>query len=287
MSRQRFLITGATGYLAHRLLPVASGFAEVFACARNVSNLAAEFNPLVLDVTDESSVRSVVEQVRPDAVIHAAASNPGSSQNSMDGVNHLGAKHIAKACTESGCRLVAVSTDVVFAGDAAPYADSAVASPLPQNEYGRTKALGEQAIVTHCPPAVIVRTSLIYGLEQMDRGTAGFVERLARGEDLNLFSDVLRQPVWVDSLALALCRFATDLKDQRGFINVAGSDVLSRADFGLRLLDYWDARPESGINLISGKGIGGLPMDLRVSLDRALSLGIEVPGVEEVLDGAS
>ncbi len=58
--------------------------------------------------------------------------------------------------------------------------------------------------------AAIVRTSLIYGLHQMDNGTRSFAERLRDGREVGLFSDVLRQPVWVETLAAALLELARE-----------------------------------------------------------------------------
>jgi len=101
-------------------------------------------------------------------IIHAAAANPGSKDAEMNTVNHLATASIGKFSREIGARLVAVSSDMVFSGDDAPYDDQS----QPINEYGRTKAAGEAAVMDY---AALVRTSLIYGLELMDRSTAGFV----------------------------------------------------------------------------------------------------------------
>ena len=83
------------------------------------------------------------------------------------------------------------------------------------------------------PSAVVVRTSLMYGLDEMDRGTAGFAERLGRGESLTLFSDVQRNPVQVDALAdalVALCAI-----EYAGLLNVAGGIELDPALGATRL----------------------------------------------------
>lgn len=277
----KILVTGASGYLAHRLLPIAAGYGQVIGVARNADTVYKPFQAESLDLTDADAVVQLIRRVDPDVVIHAAASNPGSDEQQMDAVNHLASHTIARTTAETGCRLVMVSTESVHGGDAAPYSDSAVASPV--STYGRTKLLGEQAVARQDPRAVIVRTSLIYGLELMDRGTRGFVERMRRGEQLVLFEDVLRQPVWVDSLAHALCRLAFEYRDVSGLINVVGGQVMSRAEFALALLDYWRIEPDTQIVQRSGRGIEGQPMDLRCECARATGLGFSMPGVTEVL----
>ncbi len=279
------LITGATGYLAHRLMPIAERYASVTGLSRTASDPAFAFHHLAADVGDLEALRSAVKSVSPDAIIHAAAANPGSTEDAMKAVNHRGTENIARVAVDTASRLVVVSTDVVHNGSNAPYADDADAQPLDGNVYGQTKWLGEQAVLSSGANAIIVRTSLIYGLEQMDRGTEGFAQRLNQGEPLALFNDVIRQPVWVDSLATVLCELAFNHAGETGIINVAGAEPISRADFGLRLLRYWGIDTANRVTQRSGRGIKGLPVDLRLQLSRADSLGFRLPGVGDVLAG--
>lgn len=277
----KILITGASGYLAHRLLPIAATFGEVIGVARKRESVGEAVEAESLDLTDADATDRIIRRIRPDIIIHAAASNPGTDESQMDAVNHQAAGVIAAAAARVDSRLVMVSTDVVHNGADAPYADNAVATPI--NAYGRTKALGEQAVLAIKPDAAIVRTSLIYGLEQMDRGTQGFAERLQRGEPLVLFNDVLRQPVWVDSLSDALCRLACEHVDISGVMNVVGSQVMSRAEFARVMLSHWSIEPVDMITEKSGLGINGLPIDLRLDCVRANALAMPLPGVSEVL----
>ncbi len=277
----KILITGASGYLAHRLLVIAAAFGEVIGVARQRGSVHQTVQAESVDLTDNVATDQLIKRIRPDVIIHAAASNPGADESQMEAVNHRASATIAAAAARVGSRLVMVSTDVVHNGTEAPYADEAVASPI--NTYGRTKALGEQAVLAVKPDAVIVRTSLIYGLEQMDRGTQGFVDRLLRGEPLVLFHDVLRQPVWIDSLSNTLCLLACKHTDVSGVMNVVGSEVISRAQFARVMLAHWSIDTVDMITERSGHGIDGLPMDLRSDCARAQALAIPLPGVAEVV----
>jgi len=276
---KKILITGASGYLAHRLLPIAQQYGDVTGISRNSDQVyAGAHQALSVDITNEDALHACISQTTPDVIIHAAAANPGSTDAEMSAVNHLATASIGKFSREIGARLVAVSTDMVFSGDTAPYDDHS--QPNPVNEYGRTKAAGEAAVMDY---AAVVRTSLIYGLELMDRGTAGFVTHLQGGNTLKLFNDVLRQPVWVDSLAHALCRLGVEHTDIKGVVNVVGDSVYSRADFALMMLKFWDVDITEKVELVSGVGIAGLPIDLRKQCARARQLGYTMPGVEKVL----
>ncbi len=278
------LITGASGYLAHRLVPLAcAASTQVIAVSRTRPDPAVlgAARWLALDVSDTAAVLALVEDLAPDAIIHAAAANPGAPDEAMVPVNVHGSAAVAAAAAAVGARLVHVSSDTVFAGSGAPYADDA--HPDPINLYGETKAQAEQAVAARVPAAAIVRTSLIYGTTQMDRGTASFAERLAAGQPLQLFADVLRQPVWADALAAGLLTLALARRDVSGTLNLAGDEVLSRAEFGMRMLAHWQLQPSAGVELVAAAGRPGIPLDLRLRHDRAQALGLATPGVTDVL----
>ncbi len=279
------LITGGTGYLGHRLLPIATQRARVVAVARRPRALSRLFRPQSMDLQDRSSIFAAISSIKPDAIIHAAALNPGVDDERMPAVNHQGTQYLAEAACEMGCRLVMVSTDMVHDGKQAPYADDAPPSPI--NVYGQSKADGEQAALAAHQDTIAVRTSLIYGLDGVDRGTFGFANRLADGNRLTLFSDVLRQPVWRDALAQALVQLALDFTDETGTLNLTGSDVLDRATFATRMLDFWQVAYEPSviehIQASERPELSGVPINLELSLSRATALGLPTLGVLEVL----
>lgn len=279
----KYLITGASGYLATTLIPLAAQSAEVIGVARHTAAICDPAQSIELDITDRNRVLDVIMAEKPDVIIHCAACNPGGDSDAMYRVNQQGSEHIALAARRAGCRLVAVSSDTVFNGKDAPFADDTAAQPVAENPYAVSKALAEKVILETLDDAIVVRTSLIYALDSIDRGTRGFAERMQRGETLTLFNDVVRQPVLASSLSHCLLRLASDLAAERGTMNFAGSESLSREQFGIKLLDYWRIDYKGMMEAISGEGIAGLPMDLRMSLTRADSLGLPTPGVSEAM----
>lgn len=272
---RRIGITGLSGYLGERLA------VAVRVAGHHPVDLGRANG---LDLLDPGSVREVVTQLAPDAVIHAAAANPGRPEDSFDAVNRVGSAAVAEATTDIGARLVHVSTDLVLSGRAAPYGDDAAADPL--GVYGRSKAGAEAEVQRIDPTAAIVRTSLIYGLHRIDRSTAGFLDRLRRGEPLELFADVVRQPVWVDALAEGLVRLAVEFPEVSGTLNLAGDQALDRAAFGRRMLARWGLAPAAFDRIVDGLAgprLPGVALDLRLGLERARALGLACPGVDEVL----
>lgn len=279
---KRLLVTGGSGYLGQYLTRRAAETFDLYTTYHRQPGEIRAGQPVALDLAQRKAVLQLITELKPQAIIHAAAINPGSgSDEAMLIANANGSHYVAEGAAAVGARLVHVSTDVVHDGQHAPYADEA--PPAPLNGYGRSKAAAEAAVSAVDPQAAIVRTSLIYGLEEMDRGTAGFVERLQQGETLSLFEDVIRQPVWVESLVAALLKLVE--VEYGGPLNVVGRQALTREAFGRRMLAWWGI--EAGERLQVGRAAeisASIPLDLRMFTGKAETLlGIPLLGVDEVL----
>ena len=273
----KLLITGGGSYLGRHLVPLAR---ERFESAYTVhsSDPLRLSNAHRLNIRDGAQVRRLVETLQPQAIIHTIGSNRGAD---MAAVIEEGARHVTAAAQAAGARLIHISTDVVFDGRDGPYDETA--SPTPLHTYGRAKATAESVVAAH-PDHVIVRTSLIYGLAQMDHGTSWMATALQRGEPVTLFTDQLRNPVWVESLCRACLELVED--GYRGILNVAGSQELTRADFGLRMLDWWQIDQRETLHLSKSDG-ERWPLDCRLDVARAQALlETPLPGVDEVLKQA-
>lgn len=119
------------------------------------------------DITDENCIDSVIATYSPDAVIHCAAMTAvDKCEDTVDfsfKLNARGSANVAAACNRHGVRLIAISTDYVFEGDAdRPYNE--FDHPSGGNTvYGKSKFAGEELIRQLCPNHVIARISWLYG----------------------------------------------------------------------------------------------------------------------------
>jgi dTDP-4-dehydrorhamnose reductase len=268
------LITGGSSYLGQHLVPLASTQQETFYTyyKNDPLQLPGSFQ---LDVRNAEAVSNIVSTLNPHVIIHTAGSNRTAD---MWNVIIEGTKHITRAAARTGARLVHISSDVIFNGRDAPYDESA--PPTPIHEYGRAKAEAEKIAAAYANHA-IVRTSLIYGLRLMDRGTAWIVHAFRSGQPVTLFTDQRRNPVWVQTLSLACLELAASAFC--GIINVAGRQEMSRAEFGLRMLDWWQIE-ERGTLSLGQSDADRWPADCTLDLSRAESLLMTpLPGVDEVL----
>jgi len=191
----RWLVTGARGQLGTDLVAALAG-EDVLAVGR------AE-----LDIADLAGVARVVGDFAPDVVINAAAYTAvdaaETDEDAAYRVNATGPAVLAAALAGGQARLIHVSTDYVFAGDAdRPYEVDAPTEP--KSAYGRTKLAGELAVRELLPDAgFVVRTAWVYG------ATGGnFVKtmtRLERERDtVSMVDDQRGAPTWSADLARGL-----------------------------------------------------------------------------------
>ena len=119
------------------------------------------------DITDENAIDAVFAQHAPDAVVHCAAMTAvdrcETERDLAFRLNARGTANVAAACARRGIRLIAISTDYVFEGDAdRPYTEFDRPTGG-RTVYGQSKFAGEEAVRSLCPNHVIARISWLYG----------------------------------------------------------------------------------------------------------------------------
>ena len=197
----RWLVTGAGGMLGTDLVAaLTSGGAPVTGLDR-----------ASLDVTDAAAVTDAIARGRPDVVVNCAAwtavDDAEASEEQALAVNAGGAANLAAGCAASGARLVQVSTDYVFAGDAGqPYAEDDV--PAPRTAYGRTKLAGERAVLDHLPGAgYVVRTAWLYGAHGPSF-TGTMIRLESERPTVDVVDDQHGQPTWTADVASQIIALA-------------------------------------------------------------------------------
>ena len=157
----KLLITGASGFLGRRT--------AVFFEQRGYQVLTPAHNQL--DITEEDSVLTWFRENRPDAVIHTAAiSDTGVCQQRpewSEKINVDGCVNLAKACRETGAKLLICSSDQVYAGSPVPGPHREEESVTPSNVYGNQKLRAEQLCLEILPETVCLRLSWMYSRESL------------------------------------------------------------------------------------------------------------------------
>ena len=119
-----------------------------------------------LDITNVDAVLALARDVKPCAIINCAAYTAVDAQEKdVDlsyKINAIGARNLAIAATETGAKLVHISTDYVFPGDSEkPLIEF---DPVgPKSVYGKTKLAGEEFVKAFADKYFILRTAWLYG----------------------------------------------------------------------------------------------------------------------------
>jgi dTDP-4-dehydrorhamnose reductase/4-ketoreductase len=241
----RWLITGAGGMLGQDVV------AELTRRGEDVAGL----DRAALDITRPGTVDTVVRDHRPDLVVNCAAYTAVDEAESDEAraleINGDGPRLLARACAAHGARLIHVSTDYVFSGEArtTPYPEDHPTGP--RTAYGRTKLAGERAVLEELPGAsAVVRTAWLYGVH----GT-NFVRTMigleARRDTLDVVDDQRGQPTWSADVAERIADLGVRLgPDAHGVFHATNSGEatwyeLAREVFSLIGADPDRVRPTS------------------------------------------
>lgn len=155
-----------------------------------------------LDITEVDEVLSFIRTKTPDVIINCAAhTNVDKCEVQEDlayKINAIGARNLSIAATEVDAKMIQVSTDYVFRGDAdVPITE--FDTPNPVSAYGRTKFAGETFVKEFAKKYFIIRTAWLYG------DGHNFVKtmlRLAETHDtINVVKDQLGCPTSAAELA--------------------------------------------------------------------------------------
>ncbi|HEX3824607.1 MAG TPA: dTDP-4-dehydrorhamnose reductase [Mycobacteriales bacterium] len=192
----RWLVTGAGGQLGTDVVELLNAYRADVVGSDHAS----------LDITDAAAVDRALSAAAPTVVVNCAAytnvDGAETDEAAATALNGAAPGHLAAWCAANNARLIHVSTDYVFSGSAAtPYdVDEPVA---PRSAYGRSKAVGERAVLAAGGDGHIVRTAWVYGV-----AGANFVKTIARlageRETIDVVDDQRGSPTWSLHLARGL-----------------------------------------------------------------------------------
>ena len=191
----KILLLGKNGQVGWELQRALAPLGDVVALDRRTLPAA--------DLSDPESLAAIVRDVRPDAIVNAAAHTAVDKAEAeaalARAVNTTAPAVLAREAAALGAWLVHYSTDYVFDGSgAAPWTESAPVAPL--SVYGQTKADGEAAIRLSGCRHLVFRTSWVYAAR--GGNFAKTMLRLARERDrLTVVADQFGAPTGADLIA--------------------------------------------------------------------------------------
>lgn len=174
----RLFVTGVGGQLGHDVVnnAVARGYeaigSDIQPSYSGVSDGSAvtEVSYVQLDITDKNAVLSVIEEIKPDVIIHCAAwtavdaAEDEANKDIVHEINALGTQYIADAAKSVDAKMLYLSTDYVFDGKGERPWEPDDKCYAPLNVYGQSKLDGELAVSGTLDKYFIVRIAWVFGL---------------------------------------------------------------------------------------------------------------------------
>ena len=227
----KILITGVNGLVGNSLYKLLEESDHiVYSSSRNIEGLAK----YKVDITNKNEVDSFFESEKPDLVINSAAmADVDLCEEERElcwKVNVEGVQNLVDMCNRYGSHLTHISTDYIFDGkkESGIYLEND--KPNPQGYYAESKLEGERIILDSNISHSILRTILVYGLHNKPNIITFLKSYLEEGKSVNLVSDQVRMPTFVDDLSRA-CVSASE-KKARGVFHICGTEKINYLDIG-------------------------------------------------------
>jgi dTDP-4-dehydrorhamnose reductase len=271
--RRPLVITGATGTLGQAFGRICErrGLAYYLLSRQDV------------DIAEQESVRQVLDQLQPWAVINAAGYvRVDDAERELDRCwreNVTGPGNLARGCAELGIALVSFSSDLVFDGRKGDfYTESDGVAPL--NTYGRSKAEAEDTVLTVYPSSLIIRTSAFFGPWDKANFVNAVLYALKRNLTFSAAANLTVSPTYVPDLVETTLDLLID--GETGIWHVANSGAVTWAEFARMVATragyspaLIKARPCHALGLMAVRpSFSGLASE-RTNVMRALPAAVE------------
>jgi len=226
------LITGGSGFvgsnLARYFAPKQKTIISYF--QSSIPDDLLEITKAVqLDIRDAEEVSTIIKQMLPEVVIHAAGNKNvrycEACPDEAYQTNALGTRNIARACRQIGAYMVYISTDLVFSCTEGGYKETD--EPNPNLVYGKTKLQGEDFTLQELENAAICRSGGIYGRKAPLLGWLS--SELSRDRVVECFTDIFNTPTYAENLAETISIIIQ--KRLSGIFHTVGREKVNRFQF--------------------------------------------------------
>ncbi len=231
--KMKVLVIGADGQLGTDLCRVFKGQDLISLTQREI------------EITDMASVEKAFVKYQPEVVINTAAfirvDDCETEQDTAFAVNALGARNVAVQSQKVGAKLVHISTDYIFGGEALipPDGYTEFDNPVPLSVYGKSKLAGEELVRCLCQKYLIIRSSGLFGAAGALGKGGNFIEtmiRLAREKpELRVVNDQVFSPTYTLDLASKISQIIDT--EYYGTFHITNSGTCSWYDLARETLD--------------------------------------------------
>ncbi|MBR3270002.1 dTDP-4-dehydrorhamnose reductase [Candidatus Saccharibacteria bacterium] len=280
----KVLVTGTSGQLGYDvMMELASRGHEGIGADRSDSD--AEFEHVVLDITDAEKVSEVVSEIKPDAIVHCAAwtnvdgAEDPDNRDKVMAVNVEGTANLAKAAKEIDAKFMYISTDYVFNGQGERPWQPDDKDYAPLNVYGESKLNGELEVSKILDKYFIVRIAWVFG-----KNGNNFIKTMIKVGETHDVVEVVADQVGTPTYTYDLARLLVDMieTDKYGYYHATNEGgYISWADFAEEI--YKDA--DMNVKVVpvtteeyekkAGKTVAKRPFNSRLDKSKLIEAGFE------------
>ncbi len=227
----KILITGSEGQLGLSLKKISTDYIDFIFYYTDVNEM---------DITDETSVRKIFNEIQPQYCINSAAytavDKAESDRELCYKINVIGPELLAKYCSINKTKLIHISTDYVYnPSDNVIITENSPTTP--NNFYGNTKLEGELIVTKLIDESIIIRTSWLYS--EFGNNFVKTILKLARQkEELNVVNDQTGSPTYAGDLAHAIMQIIENNAYQPGIYNFTNEGFISWFEFAEEIVDF-------------------------------------------------
>ncbi|RQS70132.1 dTDP-4-dehydrorhamnose reductase [Burkholderia sp. Bp8963] len=288
----KIIVTGANGQVGWELTRSLSVLGNVIALTREGA-----------DLTRPDTLARVIDEIRPDAVVNAAAYTAvDAAETDAATANTVNAEAVgvlAEATRRAGGLFVHYSTDYVFDGTkTAPYVESDPTCPV--NAYGATKLGGELAVAQAGGDWLMFRTTWVFAAR--GKNFLRTMLRLAKErKEMKVVADQYGAPTWARSIADGTAQaLAAAMRERKagafesGLYHMTSAGQTSWHGFAEAVVASWRAAPDAAplaVEQIAPIPTSAYPLPAKRPVNSVLSnaalnarFGVELPDWRTAVD---
>jgi len=231
---KKVLITGASGQLGASLQ-----LNDYDVMRTDIIKQDDQYNFTILDITNEKQVKDLLEEEKPNVIVHLAAmTNVDGCERNPEQAQLINVQGTENLLNYFDGKFIFISSDYVFDGEGGPYSEEDDVNPI--NVYGKTKLEGEANVRRLSNDWIILRTNVVWNIGGNFKASFAdwVVDELQNNRHIRIVEDQWNNPAWTVDLGNVIESLIKH--DAKGLYHHGSSHVINRYDFACMIANVYE-----------------------------------------------